>query len=233
MKIAGLLLGTLLLVAPLAGMAHADDVRPIQDDVVLTLEVEDWVQTESATVHVAVDAAFDGADSDTVRARVLEMLDKIATAATWRITNFQQSRDQAGLERWQVVAEGRLSQAQLGGLYDKARDASAPGLQAAIRYVDFTPTLAERQATIAKLRAEIYRQVSEELNNLKQIYPGRPFRVHRIDFVGTGIETDAMFDQRPRPTMRAESKSAMAPGDAVAVSAKAKLSATIILSSTP
>ena len=130
-----------------------------------------------------------------------------------------------------VAAEARLSETALGGLYEKARDASRPGLQVRISRIDFTPTLAERESTLGTLRARIYGRVRDELIRLNEIYPDRDYRVHLIDFTGTHVVPQARRAQ-PARAMRLE---AAAPADAAPVSVSAKLivNATAILAATP
>ncbi|MBV8167629.1 MAG: hypothetical protein JO021_12605, partial [Alphaproteobacteria bacterium] len=70
----------------------------------------------------------------------------------------------------------------LAGLADKAKAASKPGIQARIAGIDFTPTLAEREAGYAKLRADIYAQAEAELARLKGAISDRPYRIKRVNF---------------------------------------------------
>lgn len=215
--------------------AAAAEPRPIQDRVRVALEVEDWVETESATVHVAVDAAFGAAEAASVRTKVLEALGRLAADADWHITGYHQTRDQTGLQRWQVGAETRLKEDRLAGLHDQARKVSKPGLQVKVRNIDFTPTLAERQATAKALRQRIYGLAREELERLRQAYPKRGYRVHAIDFVGRGIEPMRAARAGRPMTMQAEASSAMSamPAGAIAVKTKLVVRATVVLAATP
>src|SRR3546814_9885972 len=97
------------------------------------------------------------------------------------------SRDASGLERWRVTAEIRVPESALGGIYDKARQLSKPGQQLEVNDVDFSPTLAERQATAATLRADIYRRAAAEAAEAAKVWPARGRRVHRADFANAGI----------------------------------------------
>ena len=141
------------------------------DQVVLDLTAEDWVGTETARVTVSADAAATGTDAGTQRADLLKAIDGLAPDAEWRIVSFDRSTDQAGLERWRAVAEARLAENALGGLADKARQASRPGLQLRIASIEFTPTLGETEAVRARLRAEIYGKAASELKALERNFP--------------------------------------------------------------
>ncbi len=232
----GMSLAALLAVIGLSALdAAAAQTRPIQDRVRVELEVEDWVKTESATVRVAVEAAFSAAEAASVRIKVLEALSRLVADVDWHITGYQQTRDQTGLQRWQVAAETRLNEALLGRLDDKARAISKPGMQVKVRQIDFTPTLAERQTAATALRQRIYALAREELERLRKAYPKRGFRVHAIDFVGRGIQPMPTVRGGRPMTMQAETSAAMPamPADAIAVKTKLVVRATVVLAATP
>ncbi|UEM22135.1 hypothetical protein JL100_005120 [Skermanella mucosa] len=160
-------------------------VPPIMDQVVLDLTAEDWVGTDTARVEIVADAAAAGAagsGSGGQRDDLLKAVSGLVPDAEWRITRFDRSTDQAGLERRRAVVEARLPESALGGLADKARQASRPGLQLRIGAIEFTPTLAETEAVRARLRAEIYGKAAAELEALERSFPGRSFRMGNIDF---------------------------------------------------
>lgn len=204
MRVAPMLVSALLLVAaPLLGAppVRAHELPPPQDRIVLMLEAEGWVSAARPRVTAGVDAALRSAEAGDLRARVREVLGQLAPAE-WRITDVSRAVDEAGLERWHVTAEARLEEAALGGLQERAEQASTPGLQIRIETIDFSPSEAERAARRAELRADLYRQVKAEIALLAEIYPDRRFRVGAIDFV---------TPQPPMPVPMAEMRAMAAP----------------------
>lgn len=205
---------------------------PADDEIVLRLEAEGWVETQTAKLIVAIDMALQGGEVADARAQVTETLGGLVAEVDWRTTRFSRQMDSAGLERWQVIAEARVPEAKLAGVHDKAKTASKPGLSVRIADIDFTPTLAEHTAVEAQLRAELYRQTKEELARLAGIFPDRPYRVRMIDF-----QSDCM---PPRPAMMvrgmtAQSAPAMkdqAGGEGLSVSRRIVQTATVILGTT-
>ncbi|MEZ5648517.1 MAG: hypothetical protein R3E60_06205 [Alphaproteobacteria bacterium] len=206
------------------------------DDVVtLNLSVEDWIQTQTAVVNMLIDAAMDANAVAGAREDVMVLLNSVVSGAEWRILRFDRSRDSAGLERWQVLAEARLMDKQLSGLHDKAQKASSPGKQIRVASIRFTPTLAERETAEAKLRAQIYKKVADEIAALKTVFPDRIYRVGTISFngiiqpstVSMGIGTKAAMEQAPVvrgvPVPPSDS-------DSMAVAERMRLGASIILS---
>ncbi len=155
---------------------------PQNDTVTLPLTLEDWVQTDTARTELAVDASLPGSDAGKVRADILGAVKSLAQGADWRFTAFDRNQDASGLEHWHAVIEARMAEGQLGGLSDRAKQASKPGLQIRVQTVDFSPTLAEVEAAKAKLRAEMYKKVNEALAQLNQAEPDRKYRIMRIDF---------------------------------------------------
>lgn len=155
---------------------------PQNDTVGLSLALEDWVETQSARTEITIDASLPGSDAGKVRTNMLDAVKTLAQGAEWRFTTFDRNQDASGLEHWHAILEARLPEAKLGGLSDRAKQASKPGLQITVQNVDFTPTLAETQAARFKLRGEMYKKVNEALAQLNQAEPDRKFRISNIDF---------------------------------------------------
>lgn len=196
----------LLVLAAMAPAARAQIPPPRPDDeITLSLRAEGFVETGTALVTMAFDTALEGAGVATMRDRLNEVLGGFAKNSEWRFTRFDRVVDPAGLERWRVEAEARLPEGDLAGLADKAKAASRPGIQVRLAGIDFTPTLDEREAGFAKLRAEIYAQAEAELARLKAAIADRPYRIKRVNFQIDG--------QPPRPVplpgmLRAEPQAA-------------------------
>jgi uncharacterized protein YggE len=164
--------------------AFAQD-RPA-DAVVMTLAADGWVKTKTARVTAVADVAIAAEKRASVRERMLDALKKLAPDAEWRISRFDRTQDAAGLERWRAVAEARLPEAALGGLDERARDLSQPGMQVRVQAVQFVPTLAEREAAVGSLRLSIYDQAKAEAARLAKLWPERGYRVARVDFIENG-----------------------------------------------
>lgn len=223
----------ILALAPIAlaaAPAAAFEPRPVMDQVVLSLSAEDWVEAEEARVIVAIDAALPGSDAASVRTEMLGALDKLAADGEWRFLSFDRFQDESGLERWRARAQARLPETALGGIANRADDASRPGLQVRVENTDFSPTLAEIEAVEADLRSELYERAREELDRLNQVFPDRDYRVATIDFLNQGYHP--MMD-RGQPMM-AMSRAEMAPapmqgGSGLSVSQKLTMTAQIVL----
>ena len=95
----------------LLGITRADaQVVPRQDEIMLEMSAEEWVETETATVVIAVDLAITAGNFGAARAEVERDLRTISAKAKWRLTRFNKLRDEAGYERWRVLAELLLPQ---------------------------------------------------------------------------------------------------------------------------
>jgi hypothetical protein len=221
-----ILVAAVTLAAPLAFAETAPlfAYPPQNDMVTLPLMLEDWVQTDTARTELSVDASLPGSDAGKVRADILGAVKSLAQGADWRFTAFDRNQDASGLEHWHAVIEARLAETQLGGLSDRAKQASKPGLQIKVQAVDFTPTLAEVEATRAKLRAEMYKKVNEALAQLNQAEPDRKYRIMRIDFNGPGVSPPM---PRMMKTMAAPAPAQDMGGDTISLSEKAELRANV------
>jgi hypothetical protein len=194
---------------PVTGTAAAPIVigQPaVMDNVQFELSAEDWVETTTAKVTVAIDAALNGADAGKVRAAMQKAVGDLAPDGQWRFTGFDRSTDQSGLETWHAALEARLKETALGGLADKAKSASKPGLQIKIDTIEFTPTLAETEALKAKLRNQIYGEINDELKRLAAAQPDRKFRIAQIAFEDEGSAPAPM----PRPMVMRSNLATMA-----------------------
>ncbi|WP_207479952.1 hypothetical protein [Arenibaculum pallidiluteum] len=206
---------------------HGPAGRP-DDTVVLEISAEEWVQTGTAEVAVTAEAAAGAADTGRARAELLAAVRALAPDAEWRLVRFTPSTDSAGLERWYAEAQARLAETQLGGLGERARQASRPGLQLRVDRIDFTPTLAEVEAVKTRLRAEIYRRVGEEIAAVNAAYSDRAFRLGTVRFQEPGMP--GMPHPARMKTMEAAPAEMAAP---VQVGDRLRLTAQVVLKSVP
>ena len=201
---------------PLA-MTRADaQTLPRQDEIVLELSTEEWVETETATVIVAVDLAITAGNFGAARAEVEGDLRKISSKAKWRLTQFNKLRDEAGYERWRVLAEARLPGAVLSSLGPTISAASRPGRGFRIHGIDYTPTLGEREAALAALRARLYAQAGREIASINKAFPERGFRIGSIDFTSGAMMGRPMMDSAQGARMMTVQGKRATPATAVA-----------------
>jgi hypothetical protein len=219
-------LGMLLNAVTAIGQAQAQ-VEPPRDEIVLQLSAEEWVETKTARVVAAADVAIAGEDRSSVRDRMMAALKKLSPDADWRLSQFTRSQDSAGLERWRVTAESRLPEKSLGGLDERAKSLSQPGLQLRIATTQFTPTLEEREATLATLRARLYAQAKQEADQAAKTWPERAYRVARVDFMQVSMPRP--MDEAPRMAMAAAPAEKSFAGDDLAVAQKLVLQAVVTL----
>ena len=84
------------------------------DRVVFDVSAEDWVTTKTAHVSVTVEAAVNASTAGTMREDMIKMVNNLAKA-DWRLTSFDRSQDQTGMERWSVIFETRASSSSTKG----------------------------------------------------------------------------------------------------------------------
>jgi hypothetical protein len=222
-------LGAILSAVTAIGQAQAQAADMPRDEIVLQLAAEDWVETKTARVVAAADVAIAGENRASVRDRMLDALKKLSPDADWRLSQFARSQDSAGLERWRVTAEARLPEKALGGLDDRAKSLSQPGLQLRISTTQFTPTLDEREATLAKLRATLYAQAKAEAEQAAKTWPDRAYRVARVDFQQQAVPMYRMQAQEAMASAPMAANADQFAGGDVAVAQKLTLQATVTL----
>jgi hypothetical protein len=149
----------------------------------LQLTAENWVTTKTARVIVSVNAAGNVANLATLHDRIMQKLSQLSKAAKWHITSFQRSQDKSGLERVYVVAEARLSEAELATIQTKVKNISQPGETYKVESIIFQPSLQEMQQAVTKLRAKLYEIAKTELAQLNKFYPEQHYYLHKLEFV--------------------------------------------------
>lgn len=227
--IATILAAATLVLAPVSGAVAQMGPPPVLDEVALSLSAEAWVTTETAEVTIGVDAVLTDGDIAGLRGEVLATLASLTEPeADWRITRFDRSLDSSGLERLRVTAQARLPDTALDGLADAVDAASRAGLRYAIQGIAFTPSLAEREAARANLRATLYADVAAELERLNTAFPDRAYRVGRIDFSGPGMPVPAPMMLRAEAlTVAADSGRRATP---VAVADRMQMTISVVFS---
>lgn len=221
--LAGAVAMLMLVATPVAADSYGH--RAPMDQIVLQLAAEKRVVTTTALVTASVDATI-GSDGPRSGDEAAALLDGLVEGVEWQVMRFDRSRDSSDLERWRITAEARVPEAQLAGIYDRARSISRPGTQVRIGNVDFSPTLEARQETLAELRAEIYRRAAAEADAVSAVWPDRSFRVHRIDFGST----ETMPQPRPMMArMAAEAAPATAVATDVGVAERMRLDAVVVI----
>lgn len=171
-----------LLTTPVALFA-SDDVKP--DDIIsVNLTTEGWVSTKTARVSVMVNAAVAADQSGAMRDTMMKTVQGLSAAADWRLTSFNRSQDETGLERWYANYEARLEEKELGGLAAKAKASGKAGMQLQVTNIEFTPTLAEIEAVRADLRKKLMADANKELEAINAALPNRNFRLSQISFEG-------------------------------------------------
>jgi predicted secreted protein len=225
-----MLLAACLVLASFA--ARADEPRLPPDTVTLFLSAEGWVEASNARLIVAVDSALAGGEAGALRSRLKGSLAKLVPDAEWHVTDFDRSRDQAGLERWHLQAEARVKETALDGLYERAKSQSKPGEQLSIVSVDFTPAAAEREQVTAELRAKLYAAAKEELARLATIYPDRTYRLREMQF---GPQGPMPMGMPPMKMARAGAIAETAPAspEPIGVAEHVELNASVVLAADP
>jgi len=216
-------LGALVLFGATGAQAQ---VQPRHDEIVLELSAEEWVETETARVVIAVDLAIGAGQFGQARAEVEGDLRAISPKGVWRLTQFNKLRDEAGYERWRMLAEARLPGKVLSSLGATVKNVSRSGRAFRIQAIDYTPTLAEREAARASLRARLYAEAGREVAAINKAFPGRDFRIGQIDFTGQVMMGRPMMDNaRATRVMSAQAKAA----PATAVAEKLTVDARVIV----
>lgn len=183
------LLGSFLLSTP--GFAQDMAIPKMDDRVIFDLSGEQWVMTKTAHVIIGVEASVSGTNAGNMRGDMIKAVNDLSKG-DWRLTSFNRSQDQTGLERWSAQFEARLPEAQLNGLQDAAKKLSKAGMQLSVNDINFSPSLDEMEAARGVLRTQIYKTANEQLVALNAALPGRNYRIALVNFDSSNEEPTPM-----------------------------------------
>lgn len=154
----------------------------VLDKIFFEVSAKQWVNTQTALLGVSINVTLSSADLVKARADIMGRLNKIAKG-DWHLLQFDRSQDSSGLEKLYVQAQARVDQAALTDIYKNAKSVSVPGAKYEIASVDFKPSLEETQAVVAKVRAQLYQQVNDEIARMNKAYPTQNYSVSNLVFV--------------------------------------------------
>ena len=218
---------------PCAASAQELSMPKPDDQVAFDLSAEDWAATKTARVTVNVESAVSAANAGQMRTDMKKAVDAVATG-DWRLTNFNRSQDQTGMERWSTSYEARLPESSLGGLNDTAKKLSKAGMQLAIANIEFTPTLEEMEETRATLRTAIYKKAADQLTALNAALPGRSYRIAEINFGMMGGIAHPPLRAMPMAMMAGTSNASPGPeNDDMQRSEKVHVTAHVVFAAVP
>ena len=228
------------LMVPALAQAEDRDFFPMEDQVVLKLQTEGWVTTETAEVGIQFNVVQQKESAGEIRQEILDKLKKLASDTNWHVTSSRQSKDQTGLNRWHVSAEARIAEKHVASLYDVAEKVSRPGFKASVSYVSFSPSFEERQALMSDLRTKIYKLAADEALRLNKSFEGAKYRVRMVDFLPAGASGPRLMAAPRAKAMVAEMDGAASQsfggnggsGAQMPISQKGYLSATVVLAQT-
>jgi len=228
-----LLLGLLTLLLMPATL-RAEEAKP-DDRVIFDLSGENWVTTKTAHITVNVEAAVSDKNSGTMRGDMIKAVNDLAKGE-WRLTNFNRSQDQTGLERWSAMFEVRLPENMLNNLGDTAKKLSKAGMQLSIGDVDFSPTLDEMEAARSTVRTQLYKAANDQLAALNAALPGRNYRIAMINFTSSddpGVVPMPRVVRGQAMMMKADASMAAPSSPPMERAEKITLSARVVLATAP
>lgn len=200
-------------------------MSPVLNQVSFDVTVEQWVNTKTARVVVAVNAGVSENKLTSAYTEITQKLQKLMGNTQWHVIGFDRSTDQSGLEQLYVTAETRLPESELATLKARLKAASKSGEAYTVASIDYVPTLAEREAAQSELRTQIYNQIKTEVAQLNAAYPAQKYSVHSIEFMESA--------GAPAPMMlMGMAKQVAAPASAP-VSNNLRLRARVVLATEP
>lgn len=155
--------------------------RLMLDKVGFQISAKEWVSTQKALLSVDINVTLNNADLVKARSEILQKLNSIVKG-DWHITQFDRTQDSSLLEKLYARAQIRIEQDKLTNIYADAKTASKPGANYTIASVEFKPDLEDIQLVKNKLRARLYKEVTEEMARINATFGTQQYKVHRVIF---------------------------------------------------
>lgn len=217
----------MLFISPLFAFADSN-----LNQVQMQLSAEDWVNTQSAEVTVAIDGVLDKTGAFAMRDQINVNLKTLANV-DWHLTVFEITKNPAGLDQIHVEALARVPENLILGLRDKAKSISKPGVDYKINRTDFTPSLAEFESTRGNLRGKLYEAVKDEIIRINKFYPEDKYILQSINFQETPIVQPMLSANKMQVAAGSPLRTATADSSVLAVSSKIQLTALVVLTIAP
>ncbi|MEM6901647.1 MAG: hypothetical protein AAF556_00230 [Pseudomonadota bacterium] len=175
---------TLVSGLPLAANAAEPSSIKTGDTIALALKFEEWAEPKTALVTARIGVVTQQNQAGLIQARMKAVSEQASNHAAWRLARLQPAAGARGAALWQGIMETRMTPNELGRMEAALRDYRNGGGDAsfAIERIDFSPTLAEKQAVRATLRAQAYHQAARELQQLNSAFPDKRYRIASISF---------------------------------------------------
>lgn len=157
-------------------------VNPNMNQISFELWQKQWVKSDTAKIIVTVNANLKQDSLANFYQQLPAQLAKLDKQQQWHITHIQSNKDQAGMEQITVTAQTRMSIAQLPKLRGFAKTLSHAGQTYRISSIQFTPSKQQIAHVQAQLRAKIYQQVQQELNQVNKMFPKEQYFLHKLKF---------------------------------------------------
>ena len=154
------------------------------NQVSMNFTAENWVNSETSLVNVALSASVPAAQVDQVTEAIKTKLAKASGKKDWRLINLARNESDSGLISITGQAVARLNNSELGALQTKLKSLNKPGEKYAIGNIDHQPDQKTINNAQAKLRTQLYGEVGQELKALNTALPSAssPYEIHKINF---------------------------------------------------
>ena len=106
-------------------------------------------------------------------------------------------------------------------------------MQIYVANIDFTPTLAEFQATKANLRSQILKSINDQLVALNGAMAGRTYRVALVNFTNSDEQAQMVMQKAAMPMMAMASVGSDASSQPMERNEKIVLTAHVVFATNP
>lgn len=180
-----LIIATALLACATTALADS----PHRNTINYQVATQGWVKAKSAKITVSVNASLNAKQLATFQQSVMQQLNTMAPSKKrkkgkkgWRVTNFNQTQSNSGLENVNLSASKRVRANMLASITNKVKALSKAGVSYKVSNIDFSPSFKQVEKTKQKLRQRVYQIVLKQLKTTNNIFKGPHYHVQSISF---------------------------------------------------
>jgi len=164
--------------SPLLGLASENTC---QSSVTMTMQAEQWVEAKQGKITLSLKGSTRADQITQFKAKIDKLLQSFYPSTDWHVLSDQHKLGDTGLLNTDTVVVNTIPVNIINQIYTKVTNTHIPGLKVTVQQVDYAPDLKLTNATLQKLRQEIYASSIQEAKSLSATYAEK-FIVQNVYF---------------------------------------------------
>ncbi|MCH9757025.1 MAG: hypothetical protein K0U37_07545 [Gammaproteobacteria bacterium] len=168
---------------------------PCMKQVSMRFSAENWVNSQTALVSIALSASVPANQVDTLTETIKTKLAANSNVKDWQLINLTRNESDSGLMAITGQAVARLNNNELSALQAKLKALNKPGEKYTIDNIDYQPDLETINKAKSLLRTNLYTQIINGEKELNTALPkaNSPYQIYTIMFNDASMSEPVAF----------------------------------------